>query len=323
MARALELAAAGDYETSPNPMVGAVVLDAGGNQVGAGFHRGPGTPHAEVVALGAAGARAHGGSIYVTLEPHSFQGEHQPPCTDVIARAGIRHVIAAMPDPDVRARGRGFEVLRDQQIEVTVGVLEEQARALNRFYVKQRLSGRPFVTLKWAMGLDGRTTTHPDEGRWITGPVARAHAHEARRRHDAILVGVETVLADDPRLTVRLPGRPHARQPLRVVLDRTLRTPATARVLPALVFTVPGSERSLANAEIAAVGTEPPVVLDELGRRGVLSVLVEGGAQVWASFVPYADAVAAYVGTGLVDEPRITELGPDILIEGDVHRDRQ
>lgn len=321
MARALELPAAGDHATSPNPMVGAVVLDAAGRPAGEGYYAGPGEPHAEVVALRAAGARARGGTVYVTLEPHSFQGPHSPPCTDAIIEAGVVRVVAAMADPDERARGRGYAVLRDHGVEVIEGVLGERAEKLNEHYVKHRRTGRPFVTLKWAMGLDGRTTTEPGEDRWITRPAARAHAHELRRRHDAILVGVNTVLADDPRLTTRLPDRPGARSPLRVVLDSRLRTPPGARVLPALVFTAPDAPGSLDGAEVLRTGTDPATVLDELGRRGILSVLIEGGAKIHASFAPHADALAVYVGTRLVDEPRIRQLGPDILIEGDVHRD--
>ena len=323
MARALELAAAGDYATSPNPMVGAVVLDARGEPAGEGYHRGPGEPHAEVEALRAAGDRARGGTIYVTLEPHCFQGRYSAPCTDAIVDAGVKRVVAAMTDPDERAQGRGFDLLRERGVEVVTGVLEDRAQKLNQFYVKQRRTGRPFVTLKWAMGLDGRTVTAPGEERWITSGEARAHAHELRRRHDAILVGVNTVLADDPQLTTRIGGLPNARSPLRVVLDRRLRTPPAAKVLPALVFTSPGVTAQIEGAEIVAAGTDPETVLDELGRRGILSLLVEGGAEVWASFTPHADAVAAYIGTRLVDDPRTTRLGPDILIEGDVHRDHQ
>jgi diaminohydroxyphosphoribosylaminopyrimidine deaminase / 5-amino-6-(5-phosphoribosylamino)uracil reductase len=323
MARALELAAEGDYETSPNPMVGAVVLDAAGALAGEGYHRGPGTPHAEVEALARAGENARGGTIYVTLEPHSFQGRHTPPCTDAILAAGLKTVVAAMTDPDERARGRGFTILRAGGVEIVEGVLEERARKLNAPYVKQRSTGRPFVTLKWAMTIDGRTTTRPGEDRWITGERARAHAHELRRRHDAILVGVNTVLADDPRLTTRLPDRSGARSPLRVVLDRRLRTPPDAKVLPALIFASPDAEGDRDGSEILRIGTEPERVLDELGRRGVLSVLVEGGAQVWSSFGPHADAIAAYVSTRPLAAAGVTELGPDILIEGDVHRDHQ
>jgi diaminohydroxyphosphoribosylaminopyrimidine deaminase / 5-amino-6-(5-phosphoribosylamino)uracil reductase len=323
MARALELAARGDHQTSPNPMVGAVVLDAHGELAGEGYHRGPGTPHAEVAALTQAGPRARGGTIYVTLEPHSFHGAHTPPCTDAIVASGIVRVVSAMTDPDERARGRGYDVLLEHGIDVVEDVLGGEAAKLNEHYVKHRTTGRPFVTLKWAMGLDGHTTTGPGEDRWITREQARAHAHELRRLHDAILVGVNTVLTDDPLLTTRLPDRPDARSPLRVVLDRRLRTPAGARVLPALVFTDPGAGGALERAEVVRSGTDPETVLDELGRRGIISVLIEGGAQVHASFAPYADALAVYVGTRLIDEPRIQRLGPDILIEGDVHRHRQ
>lgn len=340
MIRALELAARADFRTSPNPMVGAVIVDDSGHVIGEGFHARPGEPHAEVAALAAAGDAARGSVMYVTLEPHSFQGAHTGPCTDAIVRAGIRTVVAAMADPDERARGRGFDSLRGAGVEVVTGVLEDRARSLNAFYVKQRTTGRPFVTLKWAMSLDGRMATDAGRSHWISGPRSRAHAHSLRHRHDAILVGVNTVLADDPRLTTRLEGRPDARSPVRVVLDRKLRTPPTAAVLPAILFCDPGADDArqqaleAAGAEVVRLGTDPATVLDRLGGQGILSVLVEGGARVHASFAPHADRVAAYVAPKLLagaDEMsdavqlgKVTtqDLGPDVLIEADVHRDR-
>ena len=350
MSRALELAARAGRRASPNPMVGAVVLDAGGELAGEGFYEGYGSAHAEVAALRQAGERARGGTAYVTLEPHGFQGPHSAPCTDALIRGGVARLVAAMEDPDRRVSGDGFAQLRAAGIEVSVGVLEAEARRLNRFYVKQRATGRPFVTLKWAMSLDGRIATAAGESRWITGEAARAHAHRLRHEHDAILVGVNTVLADDPRLTVRLPDLPDARDPLRVVLDRRLRTPPDAKVLPALVFTArdaPAEARrrlEAAGAEVIATGTDPDQVLPELGRRELLSLLVEGGAEVLGSLSPHADAVACYVaplllggrsargaiggggfslGAALrVEEPRLSRLGDDILIEADVHRNR-
>ena len=285
MSRALELAARAAYRSSPNPMVGAVVLDADGELAGEGWYDRFGAPHAEVQALEAAGPRARGGTLYVSLEPHGFQGPHSPPCTDAIIAAGLSRVVGAMEDPDPRVRGGGFEQLRRAGVQVTVGVHAEGASRLNRFYVKQRTTGRPFVTLKWAMSVDGRLTSPPGR-RWLTGESARMHAHGFRDQHDAILVGVNTVLHDDPRLTTRLPDRPEARSPLRVVLDRHLRTPPRAKVLPAVVFTDPDTKGELPGAEVLRVGTRPDTVLDELGRRDLLSLLVEGGPSVLASFVP-------------------------------------
>lgn len=328
MSRALELAAKAAYRSSPNPMVGAVVLGADGEPAGEGWYDRYGAPHAEVQALERAGARARAGTLYVSLEPHGFQGPHSPPCTDAIIAAGITRVVCAMEDPDRRVRGDGLDQLRRAGIEVSVGAGAEGARRLNRFYVKQRTTGRPYVTLKWAMSVDGRLTSPPGR-RWLTGEHARTHAHGLRNQHDAILVGVNTVLEDDPQLTTRLPGPPEARSPVRVVLDRHLRTPPTARALPAIVFADPDAAGELPGAEVLRVGTEPDTVLDELGRRELLSVLVEGGSQVLASFVPHADAIACYIapvvlGSGEtfdLDGMDATRLGPDILLEGDVHRD--
>lgn len=348
MARALELAARGDHRTSPNPMVGSVVLDAGGALAGEGYHERPGSPHGEAAALAAAGPRARGGTVYVTLEPCSFTGR-TPPCADALVAAGVRRVVIAMEDPDARVRGRGIARLREAGIEVLVGPGADEALRVNEYYVHHRRTGRPFVTLKWGMSLDGRVATAAGESRWITGAEARRHVHQQRHRHDAILVGVNTVLADDPRLTTRLEEKPDARSPLRVILDRGLRTPPTAAALPALVFTssdAPAEPRralEAAGAEVLPLGTDPGAVLDELGRRGILSLLVEGGPQVHWSFAPLGDRVLAYVapvllggaespgplagpGFDLAAALRLEgltarQLGSDILLEGDVHRD--
>lgn len=331
MARALELAARADYRTSPNPMVGSVVLDSRGALAGEGYHERAGAPHGEAAALAAAGERARDGTVYVTLEPCTFAGR-TPPCADALIAAGVRRVVVAMEDPDPRVRGRGVERLREAGIEVIAGVGAAAAERLNEFYVRQRLTGRPFVALKWAMTIDGRTATEPGEPRWITGSEARRHVHELRHRYDAILVGVNTVLADDPRLTTRLEDRADTRSPLRVVLDRHLRTPPTAAVLPALIFssaagsTAAREALEAAGAEVIASSTDPAAVLDELGRRGMLSLLVEGGPQVHRSFAPFADRVLAYVAPAFGGDRRLARfdarrLGGDILLEGDVHRD--
>ena len=328
MARALELAARADYGTSPNPMVGCVVLDAAGRVAGEGYHERAGAPHAEAAALAAAAARARGGTAYVTLEPCSFAGR-TPPCADALVAAGVSRVVVALEDPDPRVRGRGIARLREAGIDVVVGPLAAESARLDEFYVHQRRTGRPFVTLKWAMHIDGRIATT-----WITGAEARREGHLLRHRHDAILVGVNTVLADDPQLTTRLADRPDARQPLRVVLDHRLRTPVTARVLPALIFASPDApteERAkleAAGSEVLAVGTEPETVLAELGRREKLSLLVEGGPQVHASFAPHANRLLAFVAPLLAGGIAVTglggrRLGDDILLEGDVHRDHQ
>jgi diaminohydroxyphosphoribosylaminopyrimidine deaminase/5-amino-6-(5-phosphoribosylamino)uracil reductase len=332
MDRALELAARADHRTSPNPMVGAVVLDADGQLAGEGFHQRPGEAHAERVALAVAGPRARGGTLYSTLEPCAHHGR-TPPCAEAIIAAGIRRVLVAMVDPDEKTRGRGIEALLEAGIAVEVGLQEEAARRLNEFYVHHRISGRPFVTAKFAASLDGKIATRTGESRWITGEEARRHAHRLRHTHDAVLVGVGTVLSDDPQLTARLEG---ARQPLRIVLDSQGRTPAAARV-----------RDDQAETMFVENGRDLAGLLDALGRRGVLSLLVEGGSAVHGSFFAagLVDRVHAYLAPmmvggsqapGPVGDPGVSRLaeavklegmtvermGPDLLITGDVHRDR-
>jgi diaminohydroxyphosphoribosylaminopyrimidine deaminase / 5-amino-6-(5-phosphoribosylamino)uracil reductase len=352
-ARALELARLADYRTSPNPMVGAVVVDASGTLAGEGYHERRGAAHAEEVALAEAGGRARGGTIYVNLEPCPH-AHRRPCCAEAIVAAGVSRAVIAMEDPDPRVRGRGMEILRAAGVETTLGVLEAPAHRLNEFYVKHRMTGRPFVTAKFAMSLDGKIATASGESRWISSEPARRHGHGLRHAHDAILVGVNTVLVDDPELSTRGPGEDQ-RQPIRIVLDSRLRTPPKARVLGpgtilattldgaftgAEVLQLPGDERG-------RVALEP--LLDELGRRQVLSLLVEGGAETHASFFAagLVDKVYAYIapmviggraapgpvaGSGvdhLADSSKLIDmeaetLGGDFLISGyvDVHRDR-
>src|SRR6266852_4444092 len=228
-ARALELALQADYRTSPNPMVGAVVVDAAGLMAGEGFHRRAGEPHAEEEALAAAGDRARNGTLYVNLEPCSHT-HRAPSCAQALIDAGVRRVVVSMADPDERVRGAGLRLLESAGIETAIGVHEERALKLNEFYIKHRLSGRPFVTAKFAMSLDGKIATRTKESRWITGEEARAHGHRLRHRHDAVLVGINTVMTDDPELTARLDGE-DLRQPLRVVVDSQLRIRQSARIV--------------------------------------------------------------------------------------------
>ncbi len=308
MARAIDLARRADHRTSPNPMVGAIVLDAEGQPAGEGFHERAGTPHAEIHALRAAGDRARGGTLYVTLEPCSHAGRTGP-CVEAVIAAGIRRVVVAMRDPDPQVNGAGVARLRAAGLEVDEGVGEEAARRLNEMYAVHRSLGRPFVLLKWAMTLDGRVATASGSSRWISSAESRAHAHRLRHQCDAVLVGVGTVLADDPELTARFAG---ARQPLRVVLDSRLRTPPTARVVGAgtlIATTVTGGDELRAKgAEVVRlpagstgrVDVKP--LLELLARRGVLGVLVEGGPRVHAAFFEAAlvDKVVAYIAPKLV-----------------------
>jgi diaminohydroxyphosphoribosylaminopyrimidine deaminase/5-amino-6-(5-phosphoribosylamino)uracil reductase len=351
-ARAIDLARQGDYRTSPNPMVGAVVLDALGALAGEGYHRHAGGPHAEQEALAAAGERAKGGTLYVNLEPCTH-AHREPPCAQAVLQSGVRRVVISMADPDDRMRGAGVKLLRSAGIETVVGVHEDRALRLNEFYIKHRLTGRPFVTAKFAMSLDGKIATRSGESRWISGDESRAHGHMQRAAHDAILVGVGTVLADDPELTVRIQGS-DARQPLRVVLDSNLRTPLSAKVVGPNTLIATTRTGGLGGAETLVLGAAADgrvglgPLLDELGRRGILSLLVEGGAEVHASFLAEGliDKVQAYVaplviggrdapgpvgGQGvrrLADAIRLrevdaTRIGDDLWITGyvDVHRD--
>ncbi|MGH7255277.1 MAG: bifunctional diaminohydroxyphosphoribosylaminopyrimidine deaminase/5-amino-6-(5-phosphoribosylamino)uracil reductase RibD [Nitrospirales bacterium] len=303
MRLALRLAAKGRGRTSPNPMVGALVV-AGGRIVGRGYHRRAGGPHAEVHALQAAGLRARGATLYVTLEPCSHRNKRTPPCVPAILASGIRRVVVPFPDPNPKVQGRGIRRFRRAGIRVDVGCLKTEAAQLNVAYSHRMRAGLPFVTLKGAITLDGKMATATGESRWITGRLARQHAHGLRCRSDAVLVGVGTVLRDDPRLTARVlrngRERPAPRQPWRVVVDSRLRTPPTARVL---------KQTSGSRVVVVTTTAAPRARVERLQSRGVLvlivrqtggrvslraclkklvalgatSVLIEGGAEVNAS----------------------------------------
>ncbi len=304
MRNAFDLASRGRFGASPNPMVGAVVLDAEGQVAGEGFHARCGGPHAEVHALAQAGGRARDGTILVTLEPCAHHGR-TPPCVDAIIGAGIRRVVVAMNDPNPVASG-GLEKLRAEGIEVTEGVRSESGRILNRRWLRWAQTHRPWVSAKAAISLDGRIATRTGHSQWITGEAARRRGLELREEHDAILVGVGTVLADDPRLTRRLGLNPgddwH-----RVILDSRLRTPDSAVVVqsdPELTTVIHTPEAALEDRErLDAAGVELvelPAdergrveiggVLDHLGDLGIAALLIEGGAEIHGSFFD-ADAV--------------------------------
>ena len=324
MGRALQLAALGLYTTDPNPRVGSVVV-RDGVIVGEGAHWRAGGPHAEIHALRAAGALARGATVYVTLEPCAHHGR-TPPCADALVEAGVGRVVVAMQDPNPQVAGRGLDRLRAAGIPVQSGVLEFEARALNPGFVRRMQSGRPWVRVKLASSLDGRTAMASGESKWITGPAARREVQHWRARAGAILTGSGTVLADDPYLTVRLtpaelvadggtdtaryPELDQApiRQPLRVVLDSRLQTPLSARVLdggPVLVLTSAERVKSDKADDLRARGAEVLAVapadaerldlarvLDLLGAREVNELHVEAGAGL-------AGALARF---GLVDE---------------------
>jgi diaminohydroxyphosphoribosylaminopyrimidine deaminase/5-amino-6-(5-phosphoribosylamino)uracil reductase len=272
-------------------MVGALVV-RDGEVVGKGWHRQAGGPHAEAEALREAGSRARGATLYVTLEPCCHFGR-TPPCVDAVLAAGVARVVACHRDPNPRVSGRGFAALREAGVEVEVGALAAEAIRLNLRFLIAATLGRPEVTLKWAMSLDGKIATATGESRWISSPPARRWALTLREEHDAILVGSGTVLADDPRLDRRL--RLAAGPNVRVVLDRRLRISPEALLLriagPVLIYTETGSsERSEALTErggevVVLPSVEPAAVLADLHGRGVQSLLVEGGGEVLASFV--------------------------------------
>ncbi|MFY0543926.1 bifunctional diaminohydroxyphosphoribosylaminopyrimidine deaminase/5-amino-6-(5-phosphoribosylamino)uracil reductase RibD [Brevibacillus sp. H7] len=315
MSLALQLAKGTAGQTSPNPMVGAVVVKDG-IIVGMGAHLRAGEPHAEVHALRMAGEKAKGAVIYVTLEPCSHHGR-TPPCVDAVIAAGISRVVIAVLDPNPLVAGRGAARLREAGLEVTVGVLEAEARRVNEVFFHYITTGRPFVTVKTASTLDGKIATQTGHSRWITGEEARKQVHELRRQHDAILVGVNTVIADDPALTVRLDQAETGKQPVRVILDTHLRIPLTARVVsdekaPTWIFTA--QQASLEKkAALAAKGVQVisleaekklPIeqVLATLGQRGITSLLVEGGAAVNGAFLQAQaiQKIISYVSMKLV-----------------------
>ncbi len=301
MRLAVREARKGQWRTSPNPCVGAVVV-RDNEIVGRGFHKKAGTPHAEVHALGAAGKAARGGTLFVTLEPCSHTGR-TPPCTEAVLAAGISRVVAGMVDPNPLVAGRGLRFLAERGVEVAGPLLEETCRELNRPFIKHITTGSPWVILKAGASLDGRIAAGAGRQTALTGPESLAEVHRWRHRVDAILVGSGTALTDDPSLTTRLPGRQRGRDPLRVVLDGNLRLAPAARMLSqsSLAATriycrpeAPAKRRAAlegAGAQVVAVpaasgpGVDLAAVLADLGSIGVTSLLVEGGAQVHGSFL--------------------------------------
>lgn len=310
MRLAIREAKKGLGRTSPNPVVGAVVV-RNGLLVGRGYHHRAGSPHAEVHALNAAGDRAARGCLYVTLEPCNHIGR-TPPCTRAILASGITRVVIGMADPNPRVTGNGAGFLREHGVAVSIGVLEEQCRQMNRPFIKHSTTGMPWVIVKAALSIDGKLATAAGHSAWITGEKARAAAHRLRDRVDAILIGSGTALADDPSLTARLPGG-RGRDPLRVVVDSELRLEATSRMLrqdsaaATWIFCaddLQAREReeklAAAGALIKKVGRQADgrlalrQVLAELGRCQINSVLVEGGGRIHSSLFREGLADEAY-----------------------------
>jgi diaminohydroxyphosphoribosylaminopyrimidine deaminase/5-amino-6-(5-phosphoribosylamino)uracil reductase len=352
MRRALEHARRGLGRTSPNPVVGACIVTDEGVVVGDGAHERAGEPHAEVFALEEAGPRARGATLYCTLEPCSHTGRTGP-CTERIITAGIKRVVAAIEDPDPRVSGRGFRALREHGVVVATGLEREQAIRLNQPYLKTMREGRPFVILKAATSLDGRIAAAAGTRTQLTSIAATRHAHHQRAQVDALAIGSGTLLVDDPLLTAR---HVYRERPLaRVIFDRRLRTPSTARVFstlaagPVIILTSPEAKRLLsehtdalerAGATVEAVDATMTAAFAALAHHGIQSVLLEGGIGVhraaWdEELVDYVQLYVAPVTLGrdappvaagpmsaiasLVDQ-KVHVLGPDVLIEGYVHR---
>ena len=348
MQRALQLAALGNGRTSPNPLVGCVVLDRTGQLVGEGFHQRAGTPHAEVHALRQAGKRAKGGTAVVTLEPCCHHGR-TPPCSEALLAAGVARVVVAMRDPDPRVAGQGLAQLRDAGVDVLEGVCEAEARALNRGFLHRVEQGRPLGLLKWAMSLDGRTALPNGSSQWISGPPARDWVHRLRAQCDAVIVGGGTVRADNPLLTSRGQRTP---EPLRVVISRSLDLPKQAQLwnqseaatLVVHSSSAPAEQRDrldgLGVERLVLERCEPLELLEALGQRGCNQVLWECGPELAAAALRQGcvQQVAAVLapkllgGTaartplgdlGLVDvnqavpwsRSRLQQLGNDCLLE--------
>ncbi|HZS10347.1 MAG TPA: bifunctional diaminohydroxyphosphoribosylaminopyrimidine deaminase/5-amino-6-(5-phosphoribosylamino)uracil reductase RibD [Blastocatellia bacterium] len=331
----LELAAEGTGLVSPNPLVGSVIVKDG-EIIGRGFHRYSELKHAEAWALEEAGERARGATAYVNLEPcsHNGEGKRTPPCVQALIDAGVSRVVAAMVDPNPKVNGRGFEMLREAGIEVSVGLMEKEARRLNEKYARFVTTRLPFVHLKIACSLDGRIATRAGDSKWITGEEARAASQSLRHESDAMMVGVGTVRADDPLLSDRT-GRPRHRPLVRVALDAGLRTPLTsqliqtARELPLIIFaaeqelldnmgfpiyadsgpTMAVRQEALESfgVEVVRVASDGGLldlkqVLENLGSRYLASVLIEGGAEVAASVIEQrlADKVTFFVAPKII-----------------------
>jgi diaminohydroxyphosphoribosylaminopyrimidine deaminase/5-amino-6-(5-phosphoribosylamino)uracil reductase len=362
MDRALALAERGWGRVSPNPLVGAVVLLDDGSLAGEGWHEGPGTPHAEVMALAAAGTRAAGATMVVTLEPCDRWGR-TPPCTRALIEAGVSRVVVAASDPNLGEDAPGLAELRAEGIEVVLGVRQDESRAMNAAFETHVRTGRPFVIVKSAASLDGKTAAADGSSRWITSPEARADAQRLRAWADAIVVGSRTAVQDDPALTVRDRAFALARPPLRVLVDTAGRVPADGRMFdgsaPTLVATTDhASDERIARWEGAgaqvvvlerhhAGGVSLEALVDHLGKRDVQGLLVEGGATLAWSFVrdDLVDRFVVYLAPRILGGAaapgivmgggftpvdagrrvvfeRIDRVGPDLRVEARVHRDR-
>ena len=345
MKMALALAEQGRGWTSPNPMVGAVIVK-NGKVVGKGFHQAAGGPHAEIHALNDAAGQAKGATLYVTLEPCNHTGR-TPPCTDAILKSGIKRVVAGMRDPNPRVTGGGLDFLESQGIEILVGVCEDACRRINEAFIKYAATSRPFVILKCAATLDGCIATRSGDSRWITNPLSRQFVHGIRHAVDAIMVGIGTVLKDDPRLTTRIQGR-KTKDPMRVVLDARLSIPEGARILhlSSKSDTLIISDKSCSlekRKKLQALGTrfltldtqgehiDLAALLQELGKMEITSLLIEGGSHVNGSafrtgivdkvYMFYAPKLCGGEGIPICAGPGVKAMNQCInLVDISVHR---
>jgi len=300
MKLALQLAKRGLGKTSPNPMVGAVLVKSG-RIIATGYHHKAGQAHAEAIALASVGKKAKGATLYVNLEPCCHMGKRTPPCTKAIIGSGIKRMVAAMKDPNPKVAGRGIRELAGAGIKTITGILGPEAKRLNEAYIKWITTGRPFVTMKVASSLDGKIASAMGESRWISGKKSRALVHQLRNESDAVMVGIGTILKDDPRLTARLAGKKGC-DPIRIIVDSRLRIPLESRILhldsaakTILVATKQAPNDKIREIEklgaqvLVAEGSNSRVdlaaLMDELGRIGITNLLLEGGSELNASML--------------------------------------
>lgn len=353
MRLALELAKQGEGWTSPNPMVGAVIVK-NGQIIGKGWHERYGSLHAERSAIHACTQSPDGATMYVTLEPCCHQG-HQPPCTDAILEAGITRVVIGSQDPNPLVAGKGLELLRQHGLQVETGILKQECDSLNRVFFHYIQTGRPYVVLKYAMTMDGKIATRTGASQWITSPEARERVHQDRHRYTAIMTGVGTVLSDDPLLTCRIPG---GKNPIRIICDTHLRTPLdsqivrTAQKVPTILVTCGAGERCAPYQQAGCQVWDLPakdghvdlhLLMDRLGKAQIDSILLEGGGALnWSALESgIVQKVQTYLapklfggtqapspigGLGVslpsqavgLTHTTITQLGPDFLLESEV-----
>lgn len=353
MRRAISLASKAKGMTSPNPMVGAVLVKDG-KIIAEDYHRRPGQPHAEALVIDSSGEKAKGATLYVSLEPCCHRDKRTPPCTEAIIRSGIKRVFVAMEDPNPKVSGKGIKELIDAGIDVFTGILEEEARRLNEAYIKHITTGKPFVTLKVAMTLDGKIATPDGQSKWITGEKARRMVHRIRNSVDAIMTAIGTVKADDPLLTVRAVRPRRIDRPLRIVIDPRLEISLKAKLLitppETVIVTTEDRERGKKEAlskkgiriiEYPGQKIDLKWLMERVGKEGITSVLIEGGSSLNAHALEdgIVDKVLFFISPKIIGgresypavggdvyrslenayklrDVKIRTLGEDILIEG-------